>query len=306
MQHQQGDDIGVFLAVCAAGSFVSASTRLALSASAVAKAISRLEGRLGVRLFQRTTRRLNLTPEGVVYRDVCVEARQNVERVETALFRLAREPAGRLRVSLPPLFGVHVVAPALYCLCRRWPEIDLDISTSVSAVDMAAACIDLAVRIGELPDVSGMVARPLGTQRVVLCASRAYAGDRGLPQTIEDLSDHEMIAQSSNGRPRPWHFRQSDGAIVSLLPKARILLDGSLLTLSAVRAGQGIGLLPHWLVRDEIASGELVVVLGRHVAGHLPVHAVWPASPVMLPRLRVAIDAIVDVARARLSDGDVV
>lgn len=300
MQHQHGDDIGVFLAVCTAGNFVMASQRLALSASAVAKAVSRLETRLGVRLFLRTTRRLRLTPEGTVYRDVCLEARREVEKVETTLSSLSRQPAGLIRISLPPLFGTHVVTPALYGLCHRWPALDLDISTSVAALDLIAADIDLAVRIGMLPDVNGLVSRQLGTQRVVLCASRDYVERRGLPADVDALAQHDVIAQSANRKPRPWQFRQPDGTLINWHPKARLLLDGSLLVLSAVNTGEGIGLLPYWLVCDEIADGELVAVLDDRIAGHLPVHAVWPMSPVMLPRLRVTIDAIAEVSRSRL------
>lgn len=155
----------------------------------------------------------------------------------------------------------------------------------------------------KLPRLKPRHLRPLGTQRVALCASRSYAEARGVPENIEGLSHHDVIAQSSNGRPRPWQVWQLDGALIDWRPKARLLLDGSPLILLAIMAGQDVGLLPLWLVCDDIASGELVVVLEDHVAGHLPVHAIWPMSSVMLPRLRVTIDALVDITRRRLGDG---
>lgn len=303
MRHQSGDDIGAFLAVCEAGSFVAASVHLRLSASAVAKSVGRLENRLGIRLFQRTTRRLHLTAEGVIYRDVCQRARKEIERTEAAIAGLAHEPVGTLNVSLPPLFGARIVAPALYALSRQWVNLDFSISTSTEPSNLLDGTTDLAVRIGEVPDVSGLKARLLGYQRIVLCASKAYFEGRPVPQKIEDLADHTVIASPRNGKPAPWQFRGAENELQTWHPKARLLLDGSLLTFSAIVEGQGLGLLPRWLIRDELASGRLVSVLDDRVAGHLPIHVLWPASPLMLPRLRVAIDAIVHATRPLFMDG---
>lgn len=303
MQHQPGDDIGVFLAVCEAGSFVAASNRLRLSASAVAKAIGRIEKRLNIRLFKRTTRSLSLTAEGAAYRDVCETAWRDIHRVETIISGLSDEPSGTLNVSLPPLFGSQIVAPALYALSRKWPRLNLNISTSVEHLNLAGSGIDLAVRIGELPDTGGLIARRLGVQRLVLCCSRGYFDNRRRPEAIEDLVDHDLIGAPRSGRPAPWQFRQSDGALSIWHPRSRVLLEGSLLMLSAIRSGQGLGLVPQWLVRDEISGGQLVSVLEDRIAGHLPVHAVWPSGPIMLPRLRVAIDAIIEATALELSSG---
>ncbi len=303
MQHQPGDDIGVFLAVCEAGSFVAASTRLRLSASAVAKAIGRIEKRLNIRLFKRTTRSLSLTVEGIAYRDVCETAWRDIHRVETIISGLSDEPAGTLNVSLPPLFGSQIVAPALYALSRKWPRLSLDISTSIEHINLADSGIDLAVRIGELPDTGGLIARRLGVQRLVLCGSRGYFDNRRPPETIEDLADHDLIGAPKNGRPAPWQFRLPSGELSIWHPRTRLLLEGSLLTLSAIRSGQGLGLVPQWLVRDEISGGQLISVLEDRISGHLPVHAVWSAAPIMLPRLRVAIDAIVEATALELTSG---
>lgn len=303
MRHQSGDDIGVFLAVCEAGSFVAASSRLRLSSSAVAKAVGRLESRLGIRLFQRTTRSLNLTAEGVVYRDVCQRARLEIERAEVAIAALTNEPAGTLNVSLPPLFGARIIAPALYALCQEWTNLDFNISTSTEPRNLADGTTDLAVRIGDMPDVTDLTARSLGVQRIVLCGTSSYFEGRSIPRDIDDLAEHQVIASPRQGKPAPWHFQSAEGEKITWQPRARLVLDGSLLTLSAINAGQGIGLVPRWLVRDELESGRLVAVMEDQIAGHLPIHVIWPASPVMLPRLRVAIDAIVRATRPLLSDG---
>ena len=303
MRHQSGDDIGVFLAVCEAGSFIAASARLRLSASAVAKAIGRIEQRLNVRLFKRTTRSLSLTAEGAAYHDVCGAAYRDVRRIETMLTGLSDEPAGVLNISLPPLFGSQIVAPALYTLIRKWPRLTLNIDSSLEQLDLSNGEVDLAVRIGELPNAGGLVARRLGLQHLVLCGSHDYFSGRQRPETVDDLTTHDLITGSARGRPTPWQFLQPDGGLLTWHPKARLLLEGSLLTLSAIRSGEGIGLVPYWLVRAEIADGRLVSVLQGRIAGHLPVHAVWPAAPFLLPRLRAAIDAIVEAVVPALNSG---
>ncbi|GFE77910.1 LysR family transcriptional regulator [Novosphingobium sp. TCA1] len=288
--------MGVFLDVCAAGSFAAAAVRLGLTPSAVAKAVGRLEQRLGVRLFHRTTRRLALTAEAVAYREVCSAARQRIERVEMELALMVSEPAGNLRISLPPLLGTHVIAPALYRLCDTWPRLRLEISTSTVWAELAEDNIDLAVRIGELPELPGLMARRLGTQRIVLCGSAEYFASRAVPQTAQDLAGHSLLAAARDGRVAPWHFHSPGGELIVMEPEPKLVLDGSLLTLSAIRAGQGIGLVPYWLARDAILDGSLVPILEELVTGHLPINALWIASPMIVPRLRVAIDAVVEAA----------
>ncbi|MDH4989932.1 LysR family transcriptional regulator [Aquamicrobium lusatiense] len=301
MQHHPGDDIGVFLTVCEAGSFVAASQRLGLSPSAVAKAIARLEARLSVRLLQRTTRSLSVTQEGQAYRDVCRSARQDVERIEMAMRTLSDEPAGLVRVSLPPLFGAQVIAPALFQLSRNWPHLRYSISASTAQSALLDGDVDLAVRIGEVPDVAGLMTRYLGRQDIVLCGSEAYFSRHSRPRTTEDLRDLALIGTVRNGKASPWHFRQTDGTVLSWTPDARLLLNGSLLTLAAIREGYGLGLVPRWLVEEDLRAGHVTTVLEESVSGHLPVHVLWPASPVMLSRIRVTIDAIVASARSRLA-----
>lgn len=301
MQHHSGDDIGVFLAVCDAGSFVAASRRLHLSASAVAKAIGRLEYRLQTRLFLRTTRSLSLTQEGLGYREACQSAREQIERAEMVLRNFRDEPVGTVRISLPPLLGTRIVAPALYELGRSWPSLHYEISTSTTRSDLFEGEVDLAVRIGALPDLSGLIARRLGEQRIVLCGSSAYFSNRPRPMCIGDLKDHDVIGMVRNGKPAPWQFKQANGEWVMWTPHSRLLLDGSLLTLFAIAEGQGIGLVPRWLVEEDIAQGRIISILDDIVAGHLDVHVIWPASPVLLPRLRVTIDAIQKATSARLA-----
>lgn len=302
MQHRSGDDIGVFLTVCEAGSFASAAPRLALSPSAVAKAVARLEQRLSVRLFARTTRHLALTGEGATYRDVCRRSREDIEQAERALAALAREPAGPVRISLPPLLGARVVAPALFDLCRVWPHLTVDIATSTRPSTLMDDGVDLAVRIGDPGDLPGVTARALGMQRIVLCGSPDYIARRGMVVRVDDLPAHDLIATARHGTVTAWQVLGDHGERRSFRPETRLLLDGSLLTLAAIRAGHGLGQVPRWLVEEELADGRLIPVLEDRMVGHLPVHALWRSAPVMLPRLRVVIDAAAMAVRRGLRD----
>jgi DNA-binding transcriptional LysR family regulator len=143
--------------------------------------------------------------------------------------------------------------------------------------------------------------RYLGRQDIVLRGSEAYFSRHSRPRTTEDLRDLALIGTVRNGKASPWHFRQTDGTVLSWTPDARLLLDGSLLTLAAIREGYGLGLVPRWLVEEDLRAGHVTTVLEESVSGHLPVHVLWPASPVMLSRIRVTIDAIVASARSRLA-----
>jgi len=292
-QIDPGGPIRIFLSVCRHQGFASAATALGLSPSAVAKAVARLEMRLAVRLFERTTRSLSITADGARYRDVCMAAIDAVTAVETELGAAQSQAAGRVRVTLPPLLGTEIIASALYALSDRHPLLVLDISLDSDRLDLISHGMDLAVRIGEPPDVVGLTGRRIGEQRIVLCAAAAYLERRGMPASRDELSDHDLIATNRRGRLFPWRF-DTDGVTETWPPPARLSLDGSALTLAAIRAGRGIGVVPHWLAAEDLASGRLKAVLPGHIAGHLPIHVLWPSAPVILPRLRVTIDAVTE------------
>lgn len=296
-KNDQTGSIRIFLAVCGAHSFAAAANQLHLSPSAVAKAIARLEARLGVRLLERTTRRLHLTQEGERYSSSCRQALDEIDRVEVELAATRTEPSGLVRISLPPVFGMSVIAPALYALADVYPLLSYAVTLKGEKVDFLAQQVDIAVRIGHVPDTSGLTARRLGTQTIVLCASSAYLERHGTPQSKSDLSAHRLIATSGEKGIVPWPITGPNGGVETWMPPAQLLLDGSALTLSAIKAGRGIGLLPQWLAAPELSSGVLKQVMAGRVESDLPIHVVWPSTPMMLPRLRVTIDAIVAATR---------
>ncbi|MBG6248902.1 metal ABC transporter permease [Candidatus Symbiopectobacterium endolongispinus] len=273
MRHYPGDDIGVFLAVCDSGNFTTAAALLGLTPSAVTKAIQRLENRLKTPLFTRTTRQQTITAEGVIYRDACRTARHEVDRVEMLLASITAEPAGQLAVSVPPLLGAQVVTPTLLALCQQWPQLSISVSASVEMANLFDGSVDLAVRVGELPDAAGIVAKRLGTQRIVLCGTPGYFAQLPPLHGIDDLHRHILIGTLKEGYAAPWHFQLADKTHRVMTPDTRLLLDGALMgciapTLSATPLGCFLLLRRMSLIGDALSHTVLPgVAIGYLLSG---------------------------------------
>lgn len=217
--------VAEFVDVVESGSFAAAALRLGVTRSAVAKVVARLERRLGARLLQRTTRQLGLTDEGLVYYEQCRRLLAELGETEAALDAGQREPAGRLRISVPVLFGRQCVAPVMRRLVERHPRLEIDVSFSDRVADLVNDGFDIAVRIGELADTSALVGRKLGVQRMGICASPAYLDRHGRPAGLDALASHVGIAYSRGGQPTPWRVVGADGAVHDHRPAGRLRLD---------------------------------------------------------------------------------
>jgi DNA-binding transcriptional LysR family regulator len=288
------DEIRIFLQICEARSFAGAATRLGLSPSAVAKSVGRLEDRLGVRLINRTTRQMELTEHGREYRNQCALAIDVIDRVEQDIAQSASEATGNIRISIPPLFGAEIVAPALFRLQDNHPKLALDLVVSSERSDLLREGFDLAVRVGTLPDVTGIIARRIGTQKLLLCASADYLRGKNVPSCVSDLAGHDLISTVRERMTQPWYFRSDGGGMELFKPPARLSLDGAGLTLSAIRSSRGIGMIPAWLVASDIQAGKLVPLLTEFVEGHLPIHLIWVSGGNLPLRMRIVIDCLVD------------
>ncbi|GAA5786893.1 LysR family transcriptional regulator [Chitiniphilus shinanonensis] len=281
-----------FVHAVEAGSFALAAERMHLSRSAVGKTIARLEQRLGVRLFQRTTRRQSLTDAGHAYYERCVRALAELDAGAAMLDAGQREPSGRLRVSAPVLFGRQCVAPLLTPLLHAWPRLGIDLSFNDRPVDLVAEGFDLAIRIGPLADTPNLAARRLGSQHMAICAAPAYLAERGTPASVAQMAGHAGIVYSHGGRDSVWRVRDGDGLVREVERDIRLRLDDLQAIVDAAVAGAGLAWLPCWLVTPYVQRGELVLVMdAERVVGH-DIHAIWPATPYLPPRTRVAIDAL--------------
>lgn len=284
--------VDVFVAAVESGSFAAAAERLHLTRSAVAKTIARIEARLKVRLFHRTTRSQSLTEDGQVYYERCVRALEELRAGEAALDSGRREASGRLRVSMPVLFGRRCVAPVLARLAMEHPKLELDLSFCDRPVDLIEDGFDLAIRNGLIGDGAGLMTRTIGLQRMTVCAAPDYLAAHGRPDTLEDLAVHHAIVYGRAGRIKTWQFPVGDREVREMTPPSRIRFDDLEAIADAAEAGHGLAWLPCWLIREQVRGGRLVPLLENVPRLVFRTHALWPETPHLPLRVRFAIDAL--------------
>ena len=285
--------IQALVATVEAGSFARGAHKLGLTRSAVGKSVARLERRLGVRLFHRTTRTQSLTEDGQVFYERCRRALDEIEAATAALDAGKREPSGRLRVSAPLLFGRHCVAPVLARLARRHPRLDVEIAFSDRNVDLFEDGFDLAVRVGELRDSPNLAARYLGAQAFVMCAAPGHLARRGRPIRTEDFAKLTALTYSRAGAERPWEAVDADGRRQTLVMARHLRFDDVQAIADAALAGFGIARLPRWLIASYLKRGELVLLMNGAAVETSEIHVVWPPNRYLPSKTRVAIDALV-------------
>ncbi len=298
------DGIEVFVEAVEAGGFKRAADRLALTPSAVGKAIARLEERLGVRLFQRTTRTQCLTEDGQQYYERCLRAIEELRTGESLLESGRREVVGKLRVSLPVLFGRYCAAPILRAYARQHPKLELELSFNDRQVDMIADGFDLAVRNGTLGNGTSLRARRLVSQRKVLCASPNYLAARGEPHSPGDFANHDMLVYWRNDYAVPWRLPDLAGDLVDVPVTSRLRFDDLEAVMDAAVEGMGICWLPHWLIGDHIGAGNLVELWADRPSATIEAYAVWPAAQHLPLRSRLAIDALASELPKRFGQED--
>lgn len=280
--------IDVFVAVAAAGSFAAAADRLNLTGSAVGKSIARLEARLSTRLFERTTRKLQLTDAGTAFHRVCLRVLEDIESAERVLASDSAEPSGRLRVDVPATFGRRQVMAWLMAFAADHPSVQLHVSFTDRFVDVVDDGIDVAVRIGGADTwPANLGHRFLGKERLIFCASPAYLERKGVPATLEDLlSSHDAITYGrADGTASPWLIFQGAGPTERRAVDSRIVVGDGEAQLDAVVAGLGVAQLATWLAGDALRAGQLVPILPDYDLDGLPLHIVWPRSKRLLPKV---------------------
>ena len=280
--------IVAFVRTAEALSFVAAARRLGISASAVGKAIAKLEGSLGVRLFHRTTRRVTLTEEGRHFYERCRRILDELREAEALMSRASQLPRGRLRVSLP-VIGYRFLLPVLPAFSARYPDVELDLDFNDRIVDVVAGGFDAVIRSVELTD-SSLLSRRLGPFRFLLCASPGYTARAGVPRTLSELSDHGCVRYRfpTTGKLQAWTLA-ADGSEPPNLRTAMTCNNMEALR-GAVVEGFGIGFMPDFLARDALACGALVTVLDDHAIAPGQFSILWPSSRQLSPKLRVFVD----------------
>lgn len=290
---EQLKGISVFVTAVEAGSFSLAASRLHLSRSAVGKTISQLEQRLGVRLFQRTTRSVALTDDGALFYEHCLRALEEIQTAEALLDSGKQTVRGRLRVSMPMLYGRMCIAPLLTEFASQHPDLKMELLFSDRVSDLIEDGLDLVIRNGKLPDSSGLIARRIGLHRMIICASPGYLARCGEPQTIDDLSSHEVVNYINAGVPHRWVIPQDNGKTIEFVPKSRLLMDELQPVSAAAISGFGIAILPCWLIGEELQKGKLVRILRNYRENVYETHAVWLQTPHLPLKTRLAVDMLV-------------
>lgn len=282
-----------FVQAAEAGGFTPAAERFGVSKSGIAKSVSRLEDRLGIRLFNRTTRRFSLTAEGEAFYESCVRALAELENAAAALTTSRGQPRGRLRVDLPVVFGRRWVVPVLLDIGTRYPDLSMEISLTDRRVDPIEEGIDLVIRIGELDDSAALIARQLGIQQSIICGNPDYLAAHGRPVSLDDLERHDCITFGRGGRALPWVFLGLKGEPIIKTVAGHFSFNHSEAILDASLAGRGLALLSTWLIADHLRAGRLVRVLPAARTQGFPIHALWPQTRHMSPKVRVVVDEMV-------------
>ncbi len=252
-------ELAVFVTVVEEGSFSRTATRLGVRSSSVSRSVSRLESALNKQLLERTTRKMRLTTVGEEVFHLAQDMLNSARHAVAAAYSSEEEVSGELRVCAPKALSRQVLAPILLDFVDQYPRVTLHLKVSDHFIDPISDEIDIAIVITESP-MEGLVAKPLGESRLVVCASQEYLDNYGQPQRPEQLADHNCIRLGETPADNRWHFVNGDQECTVSI-KGNIVVNHSEIRRDAVLRHKGIGLFPEFSVRDHIQSGQIIELL---------------------------------------------
>jgi LysR family transcriptional regulator, regulator for bpeEF and oprC len=281
-----------FAVVARHAGFARAGRELGLTASTVAKRIARLEERLGVKLFHRTTRQVTLTSDGEALFARCAKVLADIDEIESLAAGTDGEPRGQLRISMPITYGKRVLMPRLARLLSQHPGLQLDLRLTDSFCDLIKDGMDAAIRVGVLDDTR-LAAKRIDWQHLVLCASPAYLRQHRAPTHPDHLAQHVFVLfrNPTSGRERPLQL-QADGRQRACHPAARALVNDGEGMVEAARNDAGLVQVPRFMAEQALADGSLVEVLASHAPPAQPISLVWPGNRLLPARMRLLIDTL--------------
>ncbi len=286
------EEMHTFVQVVDSGSLSAAAEKLSVAKSAVSRRLADLEGRLGVQLLNRTTRRLNLTESGRSYYQRCQRILLELSEAELAVSSEHRQLRGTIRVAAPLSFGIGDLSPVLNNFMKEHPEVVLDLELDDRTVNVMQEGMDLAIRIGSLAD-STLVARRLFSVNRMFCASPSYLQEYGEPETPEALERHWGLSYSLIPDEQIWSFRQSDGSRVSVNIPIRMRANNGDILLKAAIDGLGIAPTPDFICKDAVKKGLLIEILTDYPREEISAYAIYPAQRHLPSRVRELIDYLV-------------
>lgn len=283
------ENMNTFVRIVEAGSISAAADRMNTAKSVVSRRLKELEAHLGVELFHRTTRRLNLTDSGRTFYQQSVRILADILEAEHAISQFHGALKGNLKVAVPLSFGLMHLGPAITAFLQTHPNIEFDLDFSDRQVDLLAEGFDLAIRIADLPD-SSLIARRLAPIQFIMCASPAYLERMGTPQAPEELIKHHCLVYNLISNMNHWNIYDTAGQLI----KTRVIpylkaSSGEYLRDAAVE-GLGIVLLPGFIVYREIEHGTLIPVLTQYHYTQLAAYAIYPQTRHLSQRVRAFVD----------------
>jgi DNA-binding transcriptional LysR family regulator len=285
------NDTLVFVRVVQAGSFTAAAHDLQIPKTTVSRRVRQLEAHLGAALLHRTTRKLRLTEAGAAYFERCNGIAKQLDEAENAVQQIRGTPGGWLRVTLPYSFGETWIAPLIAGFCTRYPDVRVEIVATHVPLDLIGENVDVALRLGALPD-SSLVARRLGTFSTSVYASPAYIDKHGAPESPEDLHRHPALAlhQARTDNGYRWPLRKAGRKARHYALDPVIVASDPALLLDAARAGNGLLLAMDASMAPEVAAGRLCKVLPGWIGPQQDLNALFPKEREPSPKLRAFVD----------------
>ncbi len=285
--------IELFCRAADLGSFTAAAMAAGVTPAAVSRSVGRLEARLGVRLFVRTTRQIRLTDDGRLYYEQCQQALLQIAEASRVVAGQQAVPSGALRISAPTTYAHYRLFPVLPRFVAAYPKVQVEISVSNRNIDFVEEGFDLAIRLGA-PQDSRLVARKLEDATLGVFASPGYLKAHGTPKNLSDLKKHDCIqfVLPSTGRPLPWWFREGGEDVERTFSGSVRVFDDVLGCLNHARAGGGLVQIYHFIANDAVRRGELVEVVKRCGGRTRPFSVLYPHNRHMSARVRAFVDFI--------------
>ncbi len=286
--------IVIFKQVVDCGSFTQTANLLSHSKSFVSGEINKLESRLGVRLLNRTTRKISLTAAGEIYYQQCQSIIDNAIQVERKLSEQQLIPKGNLRISCPVSFSLAHIRPILSEYMTLYPEVVVELELTDQLVDIVAEGYDLALRASEQLQDSSLVSRKLTSVDIITIASPSCLQQRGVPQTPDELVNHRSINFRSTVNQNVWHYEDSAGEQIAVSVDSHLITNSAEMKLAMCVAGQGIARVPSLVITDEIEQGQLIELFSDFLPVTVDVFLVYPNRKYMPLKVRSFIDFLVE------------
>lgn len=286
-------EMEAFVSVVDQSGFTDAARKLGISKSAVSKHVSGLEARLGVRLLNRTTRRVSPTELGLTYYDSATAVLADARAADDLVTAMQENPQGSLRVTAPVDLGNNQLSQAISAFLLKYPDVSVNMNLDDRFTEIVAEGFDIAVRIGQLEDTS-MRVRKLGETVVKLVASKEYLEENGTPASIEDLSKHNLLHYSNLSTGNTWNIMSTTGERRQVRAVGRLTVNNGGSLLKATQAGLGIANIPCFILQGSIKNGTVVQVLDHLPEVSMNIYAVYPPGKYVQPIMRAFIDFIAE------------